>query len=321
MLLTLPTKYDPPDPTNPAPVQYGIVVAVTPTDPTQTVELHRQGDSGGAPDGNDVLVDSRLFKKSGDMFVDPFPNDNTKRWYRARHVLNPGETAGAYSGWVGAKPDKLPDTFPQLNAIVVNDRAVPMTDGNTSLAAQDSTGQTSAGHIYVPAANTVKVGTAASPSSLSKTIRVAAGMFVPNDDTTKWDFQSTAAIMGVAPYGGWISNHNTGTYDYYGCPLVFPQGVTLTGGVARIWGAHTSVNQIVTVNLWRLESDVATNVGTMSATNPNGWQNNSVVISELVTSARHYVATLELKGNVGNAEVRFQYLDITYTMPSYDKGY
>jgi len=118
----VPDKYTPVDPMLPVrPLAYGIVVSVTPADPTYNVELYRAPDDGGGnPDvGNAVLVDSRCYAAFGDVFADPLPNDYAKRFYRWRHTVA-GGTAGGYTAWVWARPDFLSQTTytPQKMSVV-----------------------------------------------------------------------------------------------------------------------------------------------------------------------------------------------------------
>lgn len=315
------TPYDPPDPSNPARLVYGIVLAITPTDSTQLVELHRQGDSAGSPDGNDVLVDSRLYRKSGDVFVDALPNDNVKRWYRWRHVLNAGETVGTYTAWVFARPALMPATFPTVQAMVVNDRALAMTDGSTSLAATDAAGQNATSDVYIGSAHTVIVGTAASPSSLTKKMRFQAYEFVPRDSTIAWAYGALPNAGPVNPDGA-LKSAAMGVTTEYEAPLPFPIGVTLTN-LAVNAKTRSAPNSTCKVQIWKADNGGGmTNLVTVTVSAGGGFYNiGNGALSELTDSSHSYYAYCTADAPVAAGDTMMLWIEITYTMPSYDKGY
>ena len=66
----------------------------------------------------------------------------------------------------------------------------------------------------------------------------------------------------------------------------------------------------------------ATNIATKSST-LTGWQTlSSSAMNELASSGRRYLTEVKMKGGPGvQGPVHFQFVNISYVMPSYDRGY
>ncbi len=307
------TQYDPPSfPAVPTAykVPFGIVLAITPTDNTYAVEVWRAPDNGsGSPDtGNMETVDSRLYAAHGDVFVDQLPNDNAKRFYRWRHIVS-GGTAGAYTSWVWARPAFLPQTYAQPKTLVVPLRSMALADGKTNLAAQDATGQTAAADVYVPSANTVKVGTAAVPGSLTKTLRFPYLSFVPITDLVAF---SSSTYLDPRTVGG------GGSSLTLAIPL--PLGITLTSFASR--GFRNAAGDTCNVGLAKLDDGaVFTSLALNTHAATAAWSTVTSAISETVTTGWSYYLSLFLLSSVAATDSRFLWVDITYTVPDYSKSY
>lgn len=307
-------KYETPillaQPSIPVPwVSYGVVVSITPTDNTYQIEVYRAPDDGaGNPDvGNAVLVDTRLYAAHGDVLADALPNDNAKRFYRWRHVVA-GGTAGSYTAWVWARPDFLPQTYPQQKTLTVPLRSMPFADGSTNLAAQDATGQTATGDVYVLNSKTVKVGSLASPSTITKTMRITAASFRPaTDGTDKWQFP----LRDASPLTANVLMTQLAS-------LILPPGVTMTAMRARY--TRVTVNDTAQLILYRITVPTQANVATLTHAG-TGIVTDTASISEFVgTSTTTYWLKAALKGIANSTDAAFEYAEIDYTMPSYDKG-
>ena len=307
--MVIRNKYQAPDLTPALPVRplnYGIVLSITPTDQTYNIEVYRAPDNGaGAPDvGNAVLIDSRCYASLGDILTDPLPNDNAKRFYRWRHTVD-GGTAGAYTGWVWARPDFLAQTYSPQKTSALQLRASLLADGFGNLAAQDATGQTAPGDLYVPNVNTVKVGTLASPSSLTKTIRIPFSLFIAQAGTLNWNTQSNY----LTPNGAVASA--------FTASIVLPKGITVTSLDWRCARVH--VGDTLTVTFGSVADGAYTSLASGSHSG-TGWATVTTALSELVGNST-YIAALSMVNTVAVGDAKFGYLEITYTVPDYSRSY
>lgn len=290
---------------------YGIVLSITPTDNTYPIELYRAPDDGaGNPDtGNAILADSRLFAAHGDVFADMLPNDNAKRFYRWRHVVA-GGTAGSYTAWVWARPDFLPQTYTQPKTLVVPLRSMPLADGSTNLAAQDATGQTAAADVYVPTANTVKVGTLATPSALTKTLRIPFAQFMPAATTTANNYST--GLSSILPL-------TANTVAFFRASTVLPKGVTVTQLAMRA-SRNDATNDFAEATLYSSDDSAAATLLATCTHTGTGKSTVTAALSQLVGS-EYYIIQVQLNGFSVANHAFLQYCELTYTMPSYDKGY
>jgi hypothetical protein len=297
----------------PVPLNYGIVLSITPTDPTFNIEVYRAPDNGaGAPDvGNAVLIESRLFAALLDTVADPLPNDYAKRFYRWRHTVD-GGTAGAYTGWVWARPDFLPQTYGLLKTSALPLRSTPLADGQTSLAAQDATGQTAAADVFVPAANTVKVGTAATPGVLTKTLRIPYALAIPFVETTKF-------TVWVPPAS--LRTHDAGNVNhFYYAPAMLPKGVTITNFAARLYrAAGICIAEALLIQC--ADNETSATIATDTLAVNAAWTTVTAALSQLVGDEAYVIQVNLNDGGAGlSGDTRWMWCEITYTMPSYDKG-
>lgn len=297
-------KYPPLDPERPARLIYGVGFWVTPTDPQQPVDIERAPDSGGSPDTGaaETIVEQRVFSRRGGLVLDPLPGDNTFRHYRFRHAF-PGATPGAWSAWVKARPDIFDE---DLSSIYPLRREQPMADGGYALRAGDAVGKEAFDDLFVGDTKTLKVGTAGSPSVLSKTVRVGYGELLPASSSTLWGTST-----------GYIHAGGAGSHKFY-ASVVLPAGVTITDVAARLY--KNGAPDVVSATLYRVgDSGTWTSIASMIYSGGSGWATAAATLSELV-GANAYVIEVDLQPNATGTDARFAWYDITYDMPSYDKG-
>ena len=84
----------------------GVALALYPADTDYTIEIQRATDAAGT--GATTIADA--LPGTSLVFIDPQPVDGVTRYYRARHT-GLGDTAGAWTAWLGLTPVVLP---PQL---------------------------------------------------------------------------------------------------------------------------------------------------------------------------------------------------------------
>jgi hypothetical protein len=297
--------------------RYGVVLLAVP-DPTvdwslYDLEIQQAPDSAGAPDTGNAETILRIppAARSGTPVTITLPNDATRRHWRWRHVRT-GYDAGAWSEWLhtpaitgtqGAKPVALPADVGADDA--AQDRKKAWTDGAYALRAADTVGKEAFDDLYVGSSKTVKVGTVASPATITKTIRLPFGEFVPALSTYAWTFGTTYLYDGTA----------TGSSQVFIGPLVLPRGVTITTVSAHLYRAANVAGNVATMDLYKDGSAIAS----VDASPSTGFTDPSASISQLV-GTENYVLYVTLQ-QVGVGDTRFAWADITYTMPSYDKGY
>src|SRR5213592_2289846 len=96
-------------------------------------------------------------------------------------------------------------------------RDVPFIDGKYALKASDTVGKETDDDLFIDATKTLKVGTVASPSVITKTLRVPHGILVPNGSTMQWVFTTAYVQPGAA-----------GTEADFVGAIPLPKGVTVT---------------------------------------------------------------------------------------------
>ncbi len=298
---------------------YGIIILLVPTTTTADlglydVEVQRAPDSAGAPDTGNAETIARLgpIQRTGTMFTDSLPNDGVRRHYRWRHVRI-GYTEGAYSSWLvtggtqGAKPGPVDDA-PSVPAVAANRDQPFASDLGYALRGNDTSGKEAYDDLWVLSTKTVKVGSAGTPATITKTLRFTSAHFRPATDTTV--FVETSEYVH--------SSTDAGAQVLW-AGFVLPPGVTITSVATR--GYVAGGGMAVDTALYRIESDAATSLASGSHVSIASWTTETLSISESVTAARHYKISVSLDGGGSASDARLQFVDVTYTMPSYDKGY
>lgn len=126
-----------------APVQTGIIVGISPQDPTFDMEIQRAPDSSGAP-GTPVTINRipPFALGSGTHYTDRLPVTGALYYYRFRHVRD-GWTAGAYGPWSRSGTAKFLDNVNLPPAAPVPFTPIPNNAATT--VAPDSIGDSATG--------------------------------------------------------------------------------------------------------------------------------------------------------------------------------
>jgi hypothetical protein len=319
-------------------------------------EVQRAPDSGGSPGTPiDIFSTDRPLPTSGGVFVDQLPPAATYYHYRWRHV-GPGFAAGAYSSYIKRAADQLPQSV--LDAAVNNENIYPIdrgqaltdgeyavkttdsigkplrsqvyTDGEYAVKSTDNTGKPLRAQAYVDggfavrsadtagkeafddlfvlATKTVKVGTVASPSSIAKTIRIPALEFIPGLNTTTWDTRN-----------GDLRPNTVNVNQDFEAPCVLPKGVTITA--FRLRGYRQTVSDTVATTLTRIDDTGGTTGLATNTHDTTGWQTKTTSGLTQLVGDESYIVVAALKGVSSFNDARLLYLEVDYTVPSYDKGY
>lgn len=142
-----------------------------------------------------------------------------------------------------------------------------------------------------------------------KTLRIPHTEFVPYDRNQSWQF---------AP--GFLRRDNAdgiGT-GKFSAPVVLPKGVTITGWSMYCYRNYTG--DTIDVGLNRCASGTYSNISTLTAASSGAWETVTATgLSEAVAS-NHYSADLRLIDNNAGGACVFAFIEVTYTMPSYDYG-
>jgi hypothetical protein len=291
---------------------FGIEVRITPANPPSfSIELQRAPDNGsGAPNvgAATTIIILPPMRAGGASYVDPLPPDDAFRHYRWRHVADGYDPSVNWTAWARGKPALLPPQLAQggLVSIYPIMRALALTDGKYALKASDTVGKETDDDLFIAAAKTVKVGTVATPSALTKTIRIPHAELLPFHDTDAW----VCSVLDVEPRTANVLLELTGS-------IVLPKGVTITSLSARSY--RQTVSDAAGCALYRNSSDAPTQIAIVGHSS-TGWQTQTTSLSQLVGDEA-YALYVNLRGVAVAADARFQYAELTYTMPDYSKGY
>jgi hypothetical protein len=185
-------------------------------------------------------------------------------------------------------------------------RAQDFSDGKFALKASDTVGKETDDDIFIDAAKTVKVGTVASPSALTKTLRIHHAEFVPADQTSAWHYSGLQVQPG-----------NLSFQTFY-APVVLPPGVTVTK--LRMRAYRQTTGKIAECTLWKVAADSLSSLVTV-AHDTTGWQTKEGTLSQLVGGEAYAIElSLSAQGGGAGVDARLQYAELEYTMPDYSKG-
>lgn len=300
--------------------RYGVVLLAVP-DPTvdwslYDIEVQQAPDSAGAPDTGsaETILRRAPVARSGTPITISLPNDATRRHWRWRHV-RVGYDAGAWSEWLhtpavtgtqGAKPVLLPADVGADDA--AQDRKKAWTDGAYALRASDTVGKDAYDDLYVGSSKTVKVGTTASPGTITKTLRVPFSNLLPGSSAALW----TTGLSSILP-------NAINTTLTCRCSFVMPKGVTVTQLAVRM-NRNDATNDVAVAKLYSAD-DSATATLLATCTHTGTGQSTVTAALSQVVGNEYYIVSLDLKGFAANNDAYMMYFEVTYTMPSYDKGY
>jgi hypothetical protein len=291
------------------------LVIVPPRDATTNLpwagamEIERAPDSSGSPGTPESIAILEYVAPNGTWFFDPRPLTTAVWWYRYRGISDAGAVTSAWSGWRSATAALLTEGTkrdPGGRGFYAGLRAEQLSDGKRALKASDTVGKETDDDLFIVNTKTVKVGTVASPGSLTKTIRIPASETVPSSNNDTWVYQ-TGHVQG---------NTNNVLASFVGS-MVLPKGVTITAFRTRLYRGTTS--DTATATLRRLASDAQSDLAA-NTHNATGWLTQSTSLSQLVGDESYFVF-ITLQGVATDGDARFQFAELDYTMPSYDRGY
>jgi hypothetical protein len=186
-------------------------------------------------------------------------------------------------------------------------RTSPFDDGKYALKAADTAGKETDDDLFIASSKTVKVGTVASPASLSKTLRIPHTELLPESSAQSWFVLNAFTRPNTANVVVILRG-----------AVVLPKGVTITDVAARMY-RQSSTNDQAACAVVRINDDgTTTGLATINHSG-TGWNTNSQSVSQLVGDEA-YSIEVQLRGQAAVTDARFMWLEITYTMPSYDKG-
>jgi hypothetical protein len=191
-------------------------------------------------------------------------------------------------------------------------RDAPYDDGDYALAAADALGREATGDLWVLSTNTILVGAAAAPASLTKTLRIPFAEMIPFDETTKFSV--------------WVPPASLRTHDadnvahFYYASAVLPKGVTVTTLKARLYraaGTCTAEAKLLRIS----DAESTTTLATATLTTNAAWTTVTATCSQAVGDEA-YIIEVQLNDGAGGltGDTRWMWCELEYTMPSYDKG-
>jgi hypothetical protein len=294
------------------PESHGIGINMIPGDPpTFQVELQRAPDDGSGGPGAFATIATLPPLGAAATYIDLLPNDNAFRHYRWRHIGPGYDPSPLWSPIARGKPVRLegPAALGGLISLYPIVRNKPMSDGKYALKASDMVGKETDDDLFISTTKTLKVGTVASPGSLTKVLRFHCAELVPLSDIDAWGFSTGAQY--VAPR---VAN----TTLFLLGPLPIPKGVTLTK--IRVRHFRASSSDVSVTRLYRRNSDDTTTELASITHASTGWLSNETSVSQLVGD-EGYAITVELKGVSGALDAKWGWCEMDYTMPDYSKGY
>jgi hypothetical protein len=181
-------------------------------------------------------------------------------------------------------------------------------DGLYALKSSDTAGKETNDDLFISNTKTVKVGTVASPSAITKLLRIPHGEFV---------LTSTAQNL-VFDFGRIFYNGGGAVDQKAIASILVPKGVTITKIKAHMF--RNAVGDKAEVEFRRNAATGSTT--TLLATLTHSTTGNQTVEASLTEGPvgdNTYLAWLKLQGAAAG-DASLSWLELEYTMPSYDKG-
>lgn len=271
----------------------GIVIGFKPTTGTRyRIELQRSTQSSTASTSwTSIFLDP---SSKGFSYRDQLPLSTRTYYYRARQ-LGVGSSNSSFSLKMSAKPARFPEVWRDLS---VNHNNL----GNVEVLGGD---------IWLSSSKTAKVGQQQSTGTKAKTVFTAAAAFLPML-STGISYRVVSAYLTV--------NGSTAQERDFVSPLILPLGVTITA--IRFRGYRTITAQLARLRLFRGSSTGAQTILATATHTATTWQTITTNVTEVVSStSKTYALELDLRNNSTlNPNVRALWAEVSYTMPSYDKG-
>lgn len=195
-------------------------------------------------------------------------------------------------------------------------RTAPFDDNGYALRAADTAGKEAFDDLWIPSTKAPKVGTVASPGAIPKTMRIPFSAFVAESDTSQYQYANNNRYLTMR------SNLNV----RFACVLVLPPGVTVTDFKMRSRANYAGAAGGVIGTLLKADDSGAAPSALCTLSNEPGaasssWVTTSGTLSEVVGASSTYLAHVQMYDSVnGSDTLAFLWAELTYTMPSYDKG-
>ena len=199
-------------------------------------------------------------------------------------------------------------------------RAGAFDDGAYALSAGDTLGKQPTSQLWLPTTQALLVGTSASPSSISKTLRFSWNSFTVVS-TGPW----AAAGVGDYVYGTSAPFNGVNALGLR-ASLVLPIGATVTAVAVSGRGASSTTADSVSAGINKLPSTAPdaspTSLASVAAAGAS-WQYVSASLSEVIGSTSFYYIPVALNPTSSGTAgwPGFAYVDVTYAVPRYDVGY
>lgn len=245
------------------------------------------------------------------------PNDGLERRFRARAVRE-GATPSSYTSSVDILPwgsFGVPPTL-RRNLPIMLDTGT--ADGFPAKASAldgdldaniDGDTEVQGGSLYLEDDQSLPVGTIATPSTVGKTMRIPAGVFIPANDQMLYQM-----------VGNTLRPRALNTSVQLRCSVVMPNGVTITGWSARV---SEQTGGLVALTLKRItDESTSANIGSLAGTSAAAWETVSEVLNE-DTEGNMYSITAELSvtSPPGTLTSDAELLEVTidYDVPDHTK--
>jgi len=185
-------------------------------------------------------------------------------------------------------------------------RGQDYVDGKFALKASDVVGKETDDDLFISTTKTLKVGTVASPGSITKTLRVPFGEMIPVGNTATW-----------AMVQGYLRTNTANQSTEYIVSVVMPKGVTLTTFRVRTYRQTTSDVATCTLSTGDDNGNLTLLKTLTHAT--TGWATLSDSLTQLVGN-EIYRILVALNGVASALDARYAWFEFDYTMPDYAKG-
>jgi hypothetical protein len=182
-----------------------------------------------------------------------------------------------------------------------------LSDGKYTLKASDTVGKETDDDLFIGPTKTVKVGTVASPLSITKTLRIPFAECLAANNLTEY----TTGLTSVLPR---LAN----TTAFLRASVLLPKGVTITVFRARM-NRDDATNDVAEAKLYRVNDDATASPLATATHTTTGLATVSASLSQLVGD-ESYTAQVELKGFAVNNDAFLVFFEIEYTMPDYSRG-
>lgn len=278
--------------------QSGIVVGVTPStgSPRFRIELQVSTQSSTASTAWQSAFLNPTTAQYQYTFLAPL---STRTFYfRARHLLD-GYSNGPFTGTVSAKPGLLP---------IIVQPLMPLLNSKSNV-------EVLGGDIWLSSSKTAKVGTQQTTGTITKTLRINYGEFVPFSNLVSWVYSNNLGL----------SNNSIAAAQQLVAPLLLPPGVQMTNVRARLYRGTTTVSSTAKLEFVRV-TDGADTTAAPSATifktlthATKGYKTLSTGTTQIVNSTQSFNVLLTLRSTVLSG-ARLSWVEIDYKMGTYIKA-